>query len=334
MSLERLQQLAGIKLTESVVAEKAPKGWEGTVKGMKKHKEIDNPWALAHWMKKQGYKSHKKEESVDIWGEGLEEKAPPGMEDLVLKLKKQYPDDHSKAFATAWSIYNKKHGKADEAVMGVGPGYVEEEINGTPDVDTCRQDNPANCRDACHMEESINESFSIGAKVYPAHDQTDPPFEIVDVIDDQRVEVVDDYGNREVMLIKDLVPAGIDDHDYPEEPGDDAGTDFDDPNFPVDGSAGSGQEDISPFSDAFDEDYVEEAFDLNNGYDDVNDANPQDYFPTGADSPVITAIGGGAKQGDNPEQKKFQTVKETSDIHKELVYRYRGYLNESNQKKN
>jgi hypothetical protein len=41
--------------------EKAPKGWEGTVKAMKKHKEIDNPWALAHSMKNKGYKSHKKE---------------------------------------------------------------------------------------------------------------------------------------------------------------------------------------------------------------------------------------------------------------------------------
>jgi len=42
--------------------EAAPKGWEGTVKAMKKHKEIDNPWALAHSMKNKGYKSHKKEE--------------------------------------------------------------------------------------------------------------------------------------------------------------------------------------------------------------------------------------------------------------------------------
>jgi len=41
--------------------EKAPKGWEGTVKAMKKHKEIDNPWALAHSMKNKGYTSHKKE---------------------------------------------------------------------------------------------------------------------------------------------------------------------------------------------------------------------------------------------------------------------------------
>ena len=41
--------------------EVAPPGWEGTVKAMKKHKEIDNPWALAWYMKKKGYKSRKKE---------------------------------------------------------------------------------------------------------------------------------------------------------------------------------------------------------------------------------------------------------------------------------
>lgn len=46
---------------ESIEQESAPKGWEGTVKAMKKHKEIDNPWALAHYMKNKGYKSHKKE---------------------------------------------------------------------------------------------------------------------------------------------------------------------------------------------------------------------------------------------------------------------------------
>src|SRR5271165_3888070 len=60
----------------------------------------------------------------------VDEKAPPGEEALVMKLKKQYPGSPEKAFATAWSIYNKKHGKADECAM-------EEEINGTPDVDTC-----------------------------------------------------------------------------------------------------------------------------------------------------------------------------------------------------
>jgi hypothetical protein len=43
------------------IAEKAPPGWEGTVKAMKKHSEIDNPFALAWWMKRKGAKSHKGE---------------------------------------------------------------------------------------------------------------------------------------------------------------------------------------------------------------------------------------------------------------------------------
>jgi|TARA_Y100000310_G_scaffold96543_1_gene94281 hypothetical protein len=39
--------------------EKSPEGWEDTVKAMKDEPEIDNPWALAHWMKNKGYKSNK-----------------------------------------------------------------------------------------------------------------------------------------------------------------------------------------------------------------------------------------------------------------------------------
>lgn len=41
--------------------EKAPPGWEGTVKAMKKHKDIDNPFALAWSMKNKGDTPHKKE---------------------------------------------------------------------------------------------------------------------------------------------------------------------------------------------------------------------------------------------------------------------------------
>lgn len=44
---------------EQPMTEKTPEGWEGTVKAMKKHKDIDNPFALAHYMKSKGYKSHK-----------------------------------------------------------------------------------------------------------------------------------------------------------------------------------------------------------------------------------------------------------------------------------
>ena len=36
----------------------APEGWEGTVKKMKEHPEIDNPWALAHYMKNKGDEPH------------------------------------------------------------------------------------------------------------------------------------------------------------------------------------------------------------------------------------------------------------------------------------
>lgn len=49
----------------TTVDEKSPKGWEGTVKSMKKHKDIDNPWALTHWMKNKGYKSHKTKSGKD-----------------------------------------------------------------------------------------------------------------------------------------------------------------------------------------------------------------------------------------------------------------------------
>jgi hypothetical protein len=45
-------------LNEEVIEEKAPEGWEATVKRMKQHNQIDNPWALAHWMKSKGYHPH------------------------------------------------------------------------------------------------------------------------------------------------------------------------------------------------------------------------------------------------------------------------------------
>jgi hypothetical protein len=38
--------------------EVSPPGFKGTVKAMKKHKDIDNPYALAWYMKNKGYKSH------------------------------------------------------------------------------------------------------------------------------------------------------------------------------------------------------------------------------------------------------------------------------------
>jgi hypothetical protein len=66
--------------------------------------------------------------------------------------------------------------------------------------------------------------------------------------------------------------------------------------------------------------------DFSNGYDTEQYANGSDFFPNGADGPVVVAVGpSGARQGDNPEQKKMQVA----EVHKELVYGYRKYLKEA-----
>jgi len=46
------------------ILEVSPPGFEGTVKAMKKHKEIDNPWALAWHMKSKGYRSHRNKDGT------------------------------------------------------------------------------------------------------------------------------------------------------------------------------------------------------------------------------------------------------------------------------
>lgn len=61
--------------SEQALEETAPEGWEGTIKAMKKHKDVDNPYALAHWMKGKGYKSRKEGVEESVLREGEEEKA-------------------------------------------------------------------------------------------------------------------------------------------------------------------------------------------------------------------------------------------------------------------
>jgi hypothetical protein len=65
---------------------------------------------------------------------------------------------------------------------------------------------------------------------------------------------------------------------------------------------------------------------LDNGYNDVKIASGQDFFPNGATGPIVKKVGpSGARQGDNPEQKKMQV----DEAHRELVYAYRKFLKES-----
>jgi hypothetical protein len=74
--------------------EKAPPGFEGTVKAMKKHKDIDNPWALAWSMKNKGYKSHKKadgttkNEETEVMAKSLKQ-FREGWDDMMKAVKER-----------------------------------------------------------------------------------------------------------------------------------------------------------------------------------------------------------------------------------------------------
>ena len=357
------------------------------------------------------------------------EKAPPGREKQVKALKKEFPGDEERAFATAWASYNKSHGKKDEAVAGVGPGYVEEgsfdhdmsprisvqdildgedptgkivydtsqgrikvlrivevdamgnpaelevqtedgrkgiiqfdelegyepdrdldeEINGIPDTELCKQSNPASCRDACHMEENMmyqmEESSGKVQEIMNQLQQLDGLYakeEIFDMIASRLA--AEGYAEDEINELFHAVDMelgiGNDNHDmddYIDEPEYDEPMGSDDMSDDADALASAGHgsdEDYGSASDMYEDDFpMEEAFDLNNGYDDVHNANPQNYFPTGADSPVVGSVGNSSRQGDNPEQKRVAVDEEVSNVHKELVYSYRNYLKESAPKK-
>ena len=73
-----------MKKFKDVLNEVAPAGWEGTVKAMKKNKDIDNPWALAWYMKNKGYTSHEARQAIKsgFWPQGYK------TTDLAIERKK------------------------------------------------------------------------------------------------------------------------------------------------------------------------------------------------------------------------------------------------------
>lgn len=410
------------------------------------------------------------------------ESAPPGMEDVVLDLKKQYPGDHSKAFATAWSIYNKKHGKAEEgcsAMEGMDdsessihpvniiksvisqlhpndtsaaavanevpalandPQYqqwhkqaedmfygatgsdIDDEDSftdytmrqgemGNPDrameeahVDSCRQTNPATARDACAMNEnsdydldfisqSIRSNYDIAASEEELKQMVagetgygqNPDFDNMfhssldhflngDDTSFDHLGGPDDFSD-DAEALASAGHGSDEDYGYADEVDEARSSDINPDevkalsSMQVDAAKARAQEIIAAsttgdnkkrylanqinrarttvdivgllynmilagegnavqgsgysrkFNNAMEED-------INNGYDDINNANGNDFFPNGADSPVVKAVGpSGARQGDNPEQKKMQVA----EVHKELVYGYRKFLKESAQ---
>lgn len=90
----------------------APEGWEDTVKKMKKHPEIDNPWALAWWMKDQGHKQSS-EPSFLLFANALHKEA----ESEELKEEESAASKHekkgewnliiSKSRKTRWDYFMK-----------------------------------------------------------------------------------------------------------------------------------------------------------------------------------------------------------------------------------
>ena len=83
-------KLKGKEFENINIDEVSPPKWKGTVKAMMKHKDIDNPWALAWWMKKQGHKPHyvsprHKKSTKDKW----EPKLKPEYKPKKRKKKKE-----------------------------------------------------------------------------------------------------------------------------------------------------------------------------------------------------------------------------------------------------
>lgn len=320
--------------------------------------------------------------------DSIDEKAPPGEEGLVKNLKKEYPGHEEKAFATAWSIYDKKRGKKEESM---------EEAQ----VDSCRQSNPANTDVACAMEESVEQSQNYIEARQKMSDllgsfvDSEKAFDIISrELEDKEIED-DEFDEIMSSLENTFFPDSVSYSDSHIDSAERTGYDTNHSDFPVDeSSTGSGVHTFDSTGEAYDacqtDDNIndgdtllipsegvvgiagtwpvaiskeagelhsltnpdltdeeiaktigvpvekvlqakshlgklEEAFDMQNGYGNEKFANGKDYFPNGADSPVVSATGpSGARQGDNPEQKKMQ-VEET---HKELVYSYRNFLKE------
>ena len=89
-------KLTKLKLKEFIrviIKEVSPPGWGGTVKAMKKHKDIDNPWALAWHMKGKGNNPHYKDKEGSpkkykkYKYEGVNEGMKVNIDDLIKKPK-------------------------------------------------------------------------------------------------------------------------------------------------------------------------------------------------------------------------------------------------------
>ncbi len=96
----------------------------------------------------------------------LEEKAPPGMKQLVKGFKADGMDD-DKAFALAWSIYNKKKTEEKTPYKDDDSGWVEEYIN---EAYTIAYTGPADIKHINYSKQQLTQINDLYSKVKSKHD--------------------------------------------------------------------------------------------------------------------------------------------------------------------
>lgn len=224
------------------------------------------------------------------------ESAPPGMEDLVQDLKTQYPGHPERAFATAWSVYNKKHGLDESETAYAMDDDFSDELDGGRDLMDVADD---------LYHDAINAGQSHPEALKAASDRLQRDYGMGSTEARNLAQSVATV--TEDQNLKDLYRSlGMDDDD------DESATEIEFTTGPVDGGG-----------DTVDGVPIVGEGSLNNGYDDQNCACGDDYFPNGATGPVRRTAGpSGARHGDNPDIKAM----EISETYKSLVRSYSQFL--------
>ncbi len=112
---------------EQLTLEPAKQSTQVIKKGNEVIGSVSNP-ALAATIKSAIGKGEMSLAGKELKEEPVMEKAPPGMEDVVLSLKKKFPGDEGRAYAIAWSMYNKKHGKNEGAEDNPESAMLEADV--------------------------------------------------------------------------------------------------------------------------------------------------------------------------------------------------------------
>jgi hypothetical protein len=303
----------------------------------KEREQIEHLMRKYHWSRQEALEYlHYSEYDPTDWediGSEFDPKLGESSLDEKSKSEKQArfmaAASHNPEFAKKAGIDQsvaKEFNKADTGTKQLSNAMKHKTNESVPAVDSCQQSNPANADVACAMEGMGERSEEVAQALADFQNMVMNNFADPEVAFDRISANLDPDSVAEfehALEQEGLMSYGDDDGDDGEPMG---SNDFSDDAEAL-ASAGHGSDE--DYGSAGDMEF-EEALDLQNGYDDINDASGNDYFPNGADGPVVSKVGpSGARQGDNPEQKKMQVA----EVHKELVYGYRNYLKESEEAK-